>query len=65
MFTNFIPTKLFFGAGELEKLSTIFLPGKKALIVMTCGKSIHANGILDREKLTRQESLDILKASCR
>ena len=48
MFNNFIPTKLFFGAGELEKLSTISLPGKKALIVITCGKSIRANGTLDR-----------------
>lgn len=65
MFNNFIPTKLFFGAGELEKLSTISLPGKKALIVITCGKSIRANGTLDRVKLTRQESLDILKESYR
>ena len=43
MFTNYIPTKLYFGAGELEKLGSIPLPGKKALIVITCGKSIRAN----------------------
>ena len=48
MFTNYIPTKLFFGPGELEKLGTIALPGKRALIVITCGKSIRANGTLDR-----------------
>ncbi|MBQ8753907.1 MAG: iron-containing alcohol dehydrogenase [Lentisphaeria bacterium] len=48
MFTNYIPTKLYFGAGELEKLGSIPLPGKKALIVITNGKSIRANGTLDR-----------------
>ena len=48
MFTNYIPTKLYFGAGELEKLGSIPLPGKKALIVITNGKSIRANGVLDR-----------------
>ena len=47
-FANFIPTKLYFGAGELEKLGSIALPGKKALIVITSGKSIRANGTLDR-----------------
>ena len=48
MFTNYIPTKLFFGAGELQKLATIPLPGEKALIVITCGKSTRASGTLDR-----------------
>lgn len=48
MFTNFIPTKLFFGAGELAKLGSVSLPGSKALIVITCGKSMRASGTLDR-----------------
>ena len=47
-FTNYIPTRLFFGAGEVERLATVSLPGKKALIVITSGKSIRANGTLDR-----------------
>ena len=60
MFTNYIPTKLYFGAGELEKLGSIPLPGKKALIVITCGKSIRANGVLDRV----QELLKKNNCSC-
>lgn len=47
-FTTYIPTRLFFGAGELDRLATVDLPGKKALIVITSGKSIRANGTLDR-----------------
>ncbi len=60
MFTNYIPTKLYFGAGELEKLATVKLPGKKALIVITYGKSIRANGTLDRV----QELLKKNNCSC-
>ncbi len=47
-FVNFIPTRIYFGAGQLEALGTVALPGRKALIVMTSGKSIRANGTLDR-----------------
>ena len=47
-FVNFIPTKLYFGAGELERLATVPLPGRKALIVITSGKSMRASGTLDR-----------------
>ncbi len=47
-FVNFIPTRIYFGAGQLEVLGSVVLPGKKALIVMTSGKSIRANGTLDR-----------------
>ncbi|WP_419173761.1 iron-containing alcohol dehydrogenase, partial [Victivallis lenta] len=51
-FVNFIPTKLYFGAGQLGMLGTIPLPGKKALIVITSGKSMRSSGTLDRvEKL--------------
>ncbi len=50
-FVNFIPTRIYFGAGQLETLGTVALPGKKALIVMTSGKSIRANGILDRVQM--------------
>ncbi len=47
-FVNFIPTKIYFGPGQLQVLGEIGLPGKKALIVITSGKSIRANGTLDR-----------------
>lgn len=52
-FNYHVPTKLLFGKGSLEKLSRQKLPGKKALIVISNGKSTRANGYLDRveEKL--------------
>ena len=54
MFTFSLPTTALFGAGKLNELHTqINTPmgvvhGKKALIVISNGKSIHANGYLDR-----------------
>lgn len=47
-FTIYMPTKIIFGAGKLEALATEKLPGKKALIVITAGKSMRQNGYLDR-----------------
>lgn len=47
-FNYYIPTKLLFGAGKLEKLSQEVLPGKKALIVISGGKSVKENGYLER-----------------
>lgn len=47
-FNYYIPTKLLFGPGKLNELSQEVLPGKKALIVISSGKSIKANGYLDR-----------------
>ncbi|MCI8360131.1 MAG: iron-containing alcohol dehydrogenase [Clostridiales bacterium] len=47
-FTYFMPTKLFFGAGALDKLGTEPLPGKKALIVISAGTSMRKYGYLDR-----------------
>ncbi len=44
----FIPTHVLFGAGMLDKLSEQALPGKKALIVISNGKSTRANGYLAR-----------------
>ena len=43
-----IPTKLLFGSGELNRLSELPLPGSKALIVITSGKSTRKNGYLAR-----------------
>lgn len=47
-FDFFIPTRIQFGAGSLNKLGTESLPGKKALIVISAGKSMRKNGYLDR-----------------
>lgn len=43
-----IHTHTVFGAGSLNKLHEQKLPGRKALLVISCGKSTRANGSLDR-----------------
>ena len=47
-FENYIPTRLEFGSGALDRLSTFKLPGKRALLVISNGKSTRSNGYLDR-----------------
>lgn len=47
-YTFDIPTRTLFGAGSLNRLHKECLPGKKALIVISNGKSTRANGYLDR-----------------
>ena len=47
-FTYSIPTKILFGSGSLNALAKEPLPGTRALIVITAGKSMRANGYLDR-----------------
>ncbi len=47
-FNFFVPTRILFGRGQLENLHVQKFPGKKALIVISSGKSIRANGYLDR-----------------
>lgn len=49
-FTYSIPTKIIFGAGSFNDVATVPLPGTKALIVLTAGKSMKSGGWL--EKLT-------------
>ena len=44
----FVPTKALFGAGQLNHLHEQDLPGKKALLVISNGKSTKVNGYLDR-----------------
>ena len=48
VFSLNIPTKLFFGCGEIERLSTEKLPGKKALIVISAGSSMKKYGYLSK-----------------
>ena len=47
-FTMYVPTKTLFGAGMLNKLHEQRMPGKKALVVISKGKSTKANGYLAR-----------------
>lgn len=42
------PTNLIFGAGALDKLGEQKLPGKKALLLISNGKSTKVNGYFDR-----------------
>lgn len=46
-FINHIPSKFVFGSGSFEKIANEKLPGKKALIVISKGKSTRANGYLE------------------
>lgn len=47
-FLFYNPTRLLFGAGKLEELHTVKLPGKKALLLTSNGKSIYNNGSFDK-----------------
>lgn len=44
----YIPTRVLFGAGRLNDLHTQEMPGKKAMVVISNGKSTRENGTLDR-----------------
>lgn len=50
----YAPTRVSFGAGQLNHLHEQALPGNKALLVISNEKSVRRNGVLDRtfEKLT-------------
>ncbi len=56
-FQYHIPTRILFGPGSLDQLGREKLPGTKALIVITAGKSMRKNGYLDRviELLAKQK----------
>lgn len=47
-FNYYIPTKILFGRGKLNELHKETMPGKKALIVISSGKSTRENGYLAR-----------------
>lgn len=47
-FNYYVPVRILFGRGQLNNLHQQTLPGKKALIVISSGKSIRANGYLDQ-----------------
>ena len=45
-YTFQVPTKVLFGPGALKRLHEEKLPGKKALVVISSGRSVRANGYL-------------------
>lgn len=47
-FNMYVPTRVLFGAGQLSNLHAQKMPGKKAMIVISKGKSAKANGYLTR-----------------
>lgn len=47
-FNLFTPTKLLFGRGKLNELGNQTMPGKKALLLISNGKSVRTSGTLDR-----------------
>lgn len=47
VFNFHIPTKIIFGCGEINKLASEELPGKKAMIVISAGNSMKKHGYLD------------------
>ena len=42
------PTNLYFGTGSLNKLGELSMPGKKAMVLISNGKSTRKNGYLNR-----------------
>lgn len=58
-FTMHVPTQVLFGEGMLDQLGQQKLPGKKALIIISNGKSTRANGYLARtEKQLEQAGVE-------
>lgn len=49
-FNFYNPTRIIFGSGKLSSLSEQKLPGKKALLLISNGKSTKINGSLDKVK---------------
>lgn len=47
-YNQYIPTNILFGAGQLNNLHAQSMPGKRALIVISNGKSTRDNGYLAR-----------------
>lgn len=54
-FNFYNPTNLIFGSGSLNELGSQEMPGKKAMVLISNGKSTKENGYLDRtlEQLTK------------
>ena len=47
-FNFYNPTRLLFGSGKIGELGAQKLPGKKALLLISAGKSAKVSGALDK-----------------
>ena len=56
IFSLNVPTRIFFGCGEIKRLAIEQLPGKKAMIVISSGTSMHKYGYLDKVIETLKEN---------
>jgi len=61
-FQMYVSTMILFGSEQLNSLSTQKMPGKKALIVISNGKSTKENGSLVRTTLVQNKNLTDEKA---
>ncbi len=55
-FNMYVPTRVIFGQGKLNELEKQNLPGKKAMIVISNGKSTRANGYLEKTQRQLQKA---------
>lgn len=59
MFSFYMPTRLYIGEDSLNMLGKVYIPGKKALIVTTSGKSVKKYGYLERvQKLLNSQDIE-------
>lgn len=56
MFNMYVPTRFVFGNGRLNELHTQKLPGKKAMLAISNGKSMRENGTLARTEQELQKA---------
>lgn len=54
-FDMYVPTHTLFGAGTLNALHSQIMPGKKALLVISNGKSTKTNGYLAVLKINSEK----------
>ncbi len=60
-FSMYVPTRIVFGAGALNGLHELPIPGKKALLVISNGKSTKSNGYLAQtEEQLKQANIEIV-----
>ena len=50
------PTNIYFGVGVLNKLGNLTMPGKKAMVLISNGKSTKENGYLERTIVQLQKA---------
>ncbi len=55
-FNMYMPTRIVFGSGRLNELHKQKMPGKKAMIIISNGKSVQANGALARVEAELQKA---------